>query len=300
MSLGILERLKRGDILVADGAFGTQLQERGLPSGHCPEEFNVSHPEVIQAIYRDYYAAGSDFVSTASFGGSRPRLAAHGAGDRVIEFSVRAAELARAVCPEGRFVAGSIGPTGELLEPFGTFSEREAYDAFAEQAAALAEGRVDFIIVETMMALREAQVAVSAAKDFARIPVAATMSFEGKNDQFRTSWGVSIEEAAKGLAEAGADMVGANCGLGFDQMVSIVRQMKPVTQLPIVAQANAGLPQWVEGRTVYTETPDVMAPKVQALLEAGVNVIGGCCGTTPAHIAKIREIVDRFRAKANE
>jgi len=296
MTIGILERLKRGDILVADGAFGTQLQERGLPSGHCPEEFNVSHPDIIQAIYSDYYAAGSDFVSTASFGGNRPRLAAHGAGEKVREFSLRAAELARAACPEGRFVAGSIGPTGELLEPFGIFSEREAYDVFAEQAAALAEGGVDFIIEETMMAVQEAQIAVRAAKDATKLPVAATMSFEGKNDQFRTSWGVSIKEAAQCLGQAGADMVGANCGLGFDQMVSIVRQMRPVTSLPIVAQANAGLPQWIEGRTVYTETPETMAPKIQALLEAGVNIIGGCCGTTPAHIAKIREIVDKFRA----
>ncbi|MFB3906315.1 MAG: homocysteine S-methyltransferase family protein [Acidobacteriota bacterium] len=296
MSIGILERLKRGDRLVADGAFGTQLQERGLPSGHCPEEFNISHPDIVQAIYRDYYAAGSDFVSTASFGGNRPRLAAHGFGDRVSEFSRRSAELARAACPAGRFVAGSMGPTGELLEPFGAFSEREAYDVFAEQAAALAEGGVDFIIVETMMASQEAQIAVRAAKDTTRLPVAATMSFEGQNDEFRTSWGVSVEEAAQGLAEAGADMVGANCGLGFDQMVSIVRQMRPATDLPIVAQANAGLPQWVGGRTVYTETPETAAPKIQALLDAGVNVIGGCCGTTPAHIAKIREIVDRFRA----
>ena len=280
---------------MADGAFGTQLQQRGLPSGHCPEEFNVSHPEVVQAIYRDYYAVGSDFVSTASMGGNRPRLAAHGAGDRVRELSLRAAELARAVCPEGRFVAGDMGPTGELLEPFGVFSEQEAYDVFAEQAAALAEGGVDFIVIETMMAGQEAQIAVRAAKQATKLPVAATMSFEARNDQYRTSWGVSIEEAAQCLAHEGADMVGANCGLGFDQMLGIVRQMRPVTRLPIVAQANAGLPQWVDGQTVYTETPETMAPKIQALLEAGVNVIGGCCGTTPAHIAKIREIVDRFR-----
>jgi len=296
MVAGILERLGRGEILVADGAFGTQLQQRGLPSGHCPEEFNVSHPEVVQAIYRDYYTAGSDFVSTASFGGTRPRLAAHGAGDRVREFSCKAAELARAVCPAGRFVAGSIGPTGELLEPFGLFSEREAYDVFAEQAAALAEGGVDFIIIETMMAGQEAQIAVRAAKEATRLPVAATMTFEGKNDQYRTSWGVSIQEAADSLTQAGAEMVGANCGLGFDQMLNIVKQMRPVTPLPIVAQANAGLPQWIDGRTVYTETPETMAPKIEALLQAGVNIIGGCCGTTPAHIAKVREIVDKFRS----
>ncbi|HXK58982.1 MAG TPA: homocysteine S-methyltransferase family protein [Acidobacteriota bacterium] len=295
MTAGILQRLAEGEILVADGAFGTQLQQRGLPSGHCPEEFNVSHPDLVQAIYSDYYSAGADFVSTASFGGNRPRLASHGMGDRVREFSQKAAELARAVCPEGRYVAGSIGPTGELLEPFGLFSEREAYDVFAEQAIALADGGVDFILVETMMAAQEARIAVRAAKDATRLPVAATMSFEGKNDQFRTSWGVSVEEAAQCLAEAGADIVGSNCGLGFDQMISIVKQMRSATTLPILAQANAGLPQWIDGRTVYAETPETMAPKIQAMLEAGANIIGGCCGTTPAHIAKIREIVDQFR-----
>jgi 5-methyltetrahydrofolate--homocysteine methyltransferase len=292
MTARLLERLATGRVLVADGAFGTQLQVRGMATGQCPEEYNTSHPHVVQGIYRDYFKAGADFVSTNSFGGNRARLARHGFADRVAEFASKAVELAREVCPQGGMVAGSVGPTGEVLEPFGAFPVEQAQAAFAEQCQALADGGADFILIETMMALEEALAALRAAKESTSLPVAVTMTFEARNDQFRTSWGVSIQQAAEALTQAGADLIGSNCGQGFDNMVEIARLFRAATRCPIIAQANAGLPQWVDGKAVYKETPESIAPKVEALLAAGVNVIGGCCGTGPEHIARIRAIVN--------
>ncbi len=287
-----LESLSSGRLLVSDGAMGTELQKRNLPSGACPEEFNVSHPDEVRSIYAGYYAAGSDLVETNSFGGHRSRLAMHGFEHRVAEFGRKAAELACAVRPAGKFVAGSMGPTGDILEPLGPRTADEAYDIFAELALALAEGGVDVFFVETMMALEEAEVAVRAAKEKTGLPVVSTMTFEKGKAGLRTMWGVDIASAVQRLTDAGADALGANCGKGFDEMIEIVHEMRPLTSLPIVAQANAGIPEWDDGRSVYRETPDVMAPKAQRIVDAGVNIIGGCCGTGPSHIHKIRELVD--------
>jgi len=295
MAAGLLERLKHGEILVGDGAFGTQLQARGMPPGACPEEYNASHPDIVQGIYLDYFKAGADFVSTNSFGGNRVRLERHGMGERATELATRAVELARHVCPRDSMVAGSMGPTGELLEPFGAFSTEEAYEVFAEQARVLAAAGVDFILIETMMALDEALVALRAAKTNTSVPVAVTMTFESRQKEFRTSWGVSIPQAADALTKAGANLVGSNCGQGFDNMVDIARGFRAATSAPLIAQANAGMPEWVDGKAVYKETPDTIEPKIRSLLEAGVNVIGGCCGTGPEHIARIRAIVNERR-----
>ena len=292
-----LEALHSGRILVSDGAMGTELQRRGLPSGACPEEFNVSHPDVVQAIHADYYTAGADLVETNSFGGHRPRLSMHGYEHRVAEFGRKAAQLACEVCPPGKFVAGSVGPTGDLLEPLGTRTVGEAYDMFAELASALAEGGVHVFFVETMMALEEAEVAVLAAKEKTGLPVAATMTFEKGNAGLRTMWGVDIPSAVQRLTDAGADAIGANCGKGFDEMVEIIAEMRPLTKVPIVAQANAGIPEWENGRSVYKETPDIIAPKAIEIIRLGVNVIGGCCGTGPSHIRTIRELVDDRQGK---
>jgi 5-methyltetrahydrofolate--homocysteine methyltransferase len=295
MAIGLLERLAQGVIVVADGALGTQLQARGMPAGHCPEEYNVSHPDVVQGIHHDYYQAGSDFVSTNSFGGNRTRLQRHGEEARVSEFSVRAAQLARDVCPPGRWVAGSVGPTGEVLAPYGDLSEEDGHAIYAEQVEALAQAGVDFILVETMLSVEEAALAVRAAKERTGLPVAVTMSFQAGARGYRTSWGVTPALAVQRLTEAGADILGSNCGQGFDEMVGLVLEMRPLTSKPILAQANAGLPEMVGGRAVYSETPQVVAPKVEGLLRAGADLIGGCCGTTPAHVAVIRGIVNSFK-----
>ncbi len=294
MTQPILDRIRAGHILVSDGAMGTQLQQRGMPAGHCPDEYNVSHPEVVQAIHRDYYRAGADVVSTNSFGGNRARLARHGCPERVAEFAAKSVEIIKAVCPPGRYIAGDIGPTGELMEPFGDLTEDQVFKIYVEQCEALAKAGVDLLLIETMMAIQEAVVAVRAACSTG-LPVGASMTFESRGDEFRTSWGVSIPEAVSSLAEAGASIIGSNCGQGFDEMLGIVKCMKGLTHLPIIAQANAGLPEWVDGRPVYKETPETVAPKAARLVEAGVNIIGGCCGTTPAHIAEIRKVVDARR-----
>ncbi|MCL5030031.1 MAG: homocysteine S-methyltransferase family protein [Bacteroidetes bacterium] len=289
-----LEALNSGKILLCDGAMGTELQKRGLPTGACPEEFNISNPEVIKNIHRDYFIAGSDIVETNSFGANRARLKLHGFEDRVKEFCFAAAHLANSVRPNGKFIAGSMGPTGELLEPLGTLSEKDAYNIFSEQAIALEQGGVDVLFIETMMAPEEATIAVKAAKENTKLPVVASMTFELGNAGLRTMWGIDVKTAAQKYTEAGADVIGANCGKGFDEMIAIIKELRPLTDKPIIAQANAGIPEWIHGMSVYTETPEVIASKAHEIINAGVNIIGGCCGTGPEHIRKIKEILDRY------
>lgn len=287
----IFELLRNGVVLLSDGAMGTELQKRLAP-GYCPEELNISRPDIIREIHKSYFDAGSDIVETNSFGSNRARLKMHGFSDKAGEFSIAAAKNAREVCPDGKFVAGSMGPTGEMLEPLGELTESEAYDIFAEQAKALAEGGVDILFVETMMSIEEAEIAVKAAKENTNLPVSATMTFESGNAGLRTMWGVDIPTAVSRLTEAGADIIGANCGRGFEDMISIIHHMRTLTSKPLLAQANAGLPELVDGKNVYKETPEVIAPKAEQLLEEGADIVGGCCGTGPEHIAMMRKIVD--------
>lgn len=292
----ILEQLKRR-ILVSDGALGTELQNRGLPPGHCPEEFTLTHPEIVQQIHREYFEAGSDIVTTNSFGGNRFRLREFGFESQVTEICKRAVQLARQVRPSGKYIAGSIGPTGQILEPLGTTPIAEVQNTFREQVDALAEEGVDIFFIETMMAIEEAELAVMAAKERTGLPVAATMTFELGPKGFRTMWGVDIATAIQRLTDAGADIVGANCGKGFDEMVHIVKEMRALTTKPILAQPNAGLPHWGEGKAEYSETPESIIPKVQEILHNGANIVGGCCGTRPGHIRTIRQVVEKFLEK---
>jgi len=275
---------------------GTELQKRGMPTAVCPEELNVSRPALLQEIYHDYYEAGSDIVETNTFGANRSRLTLHGMEGRVKEFCQRSAELACKVRPPNRFVAGSMGPTGDLLDPLGARTVSEAYEIFAEAAEGLARGGVDVIFVETMMAIEEAEIAVRASKERTGLPVSATMTFEKGKAGLRTMWGVDVPTAVQRLTESGADILGANCGRGFDEMVEIVGAMRPLTEKPILAQANAGIPEWVDGASVYRETPETILPHVEALLASGVTILGGCCGTGPEHIRAIRHAVDGFLA----
>jgi 5-methyltetrahydrofolate--homocysteine methyltransferase len=292
--MDLLKTLQSGTILLCDGAMGTELQKRGMPTGVCPEEYNVSHPDLVQGIYADYYKAGSDIVETNTFGGNRSRLALHNFEDRATEFCKKSAELAKEVCPEGKFVAGSMGPTGDIIEPLGSLPVQQAYDFFAEQAEALTEGGVDVIFVETMMAAEEAEIAIKAAKEKTNLPVVSTMTFELGKSGLRTMWGVDVPTAVQRLTDAGADIIGANCGKGFEEMIQIVKEMRPLTTKPIIAQSNAGIPDSVDGKSVYKETPEIIKPKAEALLRQGVNILGGCCGTGPEHIAMMRKLVDTF------
>ena len=288
----ILDRLGAGHTLLCDGGMGTSLQQL-VGKVDCPERLNLERPDVVAAAHKGFYDAGSDLVETNSFGGTRSRLAMHGLADQTSEISRAAAEIARSVCPEGCFVIGSIGPTGEMLEPFGEAEPETLYDMFAEQADALASGGVDAIVVETMMDAEEARLAVTAAKEATTLPIIATMTFAVGPAGVRTRWGVDAETAVRTLQNAGADVVGSNCGDGFDEMIQVIEQMKMHTDRPLIVQANAGIPEMVDGELVYHDTPDQIRPKAALLLDLGLGILGGCCGTSPAHIRTMRELIDQ-------
>lgn len=293
----ILDRLTAGETLLGDGGMGTSLQQLA-GKVDCPERLNFERPDVIAAAHKGFYDAGSDLVETNTFGGTRSRLAMHGLAERTAEISRTAAEIARSVCPEGCFVIGSIGPTGEMLEPFGEAEPESLYDMFAEQADALASGGVDAIVVETMMDAEEARLAVTAAKQTTTLPVIATMTFAVGPGGVRTRWGVDAETAVRTLEEAGADIIGSNCGDGFDEMIQVIEQMKIYATRPLIAQANAGVPEMVDGEAVYHDTPDQIQPKAAILLDLGLGILGGCCGTGPGHIKTMRDLIDAVSARS--
>ncbi|MCI0439552.1 MAG: homocysteine S-methyltransferase family protein [Chloroflexi bacterium] len=280
----ILDRLARGETLISDGATGTYLQQHGLEPGGCPEEFNATHPEVVRGMAKAYFDAGSDMVLTNSFGGTRFRLKHYGYQDRVRELNRLAAQHARSQAPPGHYVFGSVGPTGEFLEPLGQISEAEMYDAFVEQITALEEGGADGVVIETMTAIEEATLAIRAAKENTRLVVMSTMFFDKGPRGFFTMMGVTPERAVKELREAGADVVGANCGVGIDVMLDLARQIREATDSYILVHSNAGIPSMKGGEIIYPETPDYMAERFKKLADMGINIIGGCCGTGPAHI----------------
>jgi 5-methyltetrahydrofolate--homocysteine methyltransferase len=296
----VIERVRAGDILVFDGGYGTMLFAAGLANGACPELWNDTHADVVRAIHAGYFAAGSDIVETNTFGGSRLKLNEYRIGDRVGELNEKGARLARSVAPAGRYVAGSIGPTSRLpaeYEPLGDTTEEAYVETFREQAAALAEGGVDLFAVETMMFPQEAIAAIRACKAATDLPVMATMffQFEELHDRDRTMWGESPAEVAKTLLAAGADIVGMNCGRGPDRAVVIIREMRAVTDAPLLAYPNAGLPITTGDRVTYELSPEAMAREYPALLDAGANVVGACCGSNPEHIRRISEAVRRAR-----
>jgi len=297
-----LARLRRREVLVFDGAMGTMLFAAGLTDGACPELWNATHPDVVRGIHRGYFDAGSDFVETNTFGGTRLKLTAYGLQDRTRELNIQGAKLAREVCPPSGFVAGSIGPTGHLPDwfaPLGDVSEQTLTENFREQAEALAEGGVDLFAVETMMYPEESVLAIQAVKEATGFPVMCTMFFQFERDKGRdrTMWGTSPEEAAKILLEAGADVVGMNCGDGGpERAAAIVRAMRSVTDAPLIAYPNAGLPVvHKDGRTTYELSAEEMVKGYPAILEAGANIVGGCCGTSPAHLTRISALVKARR-----
>jgi len=291
------ERLAAGDLVVGDGAWGTMLIARGLRPGTAPESWNLERPEVLQEIAALYAEAGADFVTTNTFGGSPVRLRAYGLDDRADAINRAAVEVVRAAVGARALVAGSVGPCGEILKPYGDGDPDEISEGFARQAAALAAAGADLVIVETMTDLTEARLAVEAARRVApALPVVATMTFDRTRRGFFTVMGVSVAQAVAGLTDAGADVVGSNCGNGIEAMLEIAREMRVHADGPLAIQANAGLPESKAGALMYPESPEFMASWVPALVDAGVRIVGGCCGTTPDHVRAIRAEVDRTRA----
>lgn len=293
---GLLKRLSAGERLVADGAMGTLLLQRGLPAGQCPESINLSRPELLEEIARQYLDAGAEIIQTNTFGASLANLTTYGLEHQAQQIIQAAVQAVRAAVGNRAFVCGSCGPTGRLLKPHGEADPEALYSDFLKQATWLVEAGVDVICIETMSDLTEATLAVRAAKAAApAVPVMATMTFNPTPRGFYTFMGTSVAQAAAGLQAAGADVVGSNCGNGIEPMIEIAREFKRCTRLPLIIQPNAGLPELQGGALVYRETPQFMSPKAADLLAGGVSIVGGCCGTTPEHIAAIRKTVHEKR-----
>jgi len=288
-----IQSILKERILIIDGAMGTMLQGKGLTDGGAPELWNVENPTAIEEVLEEYAAAGANLITTNTFGGTRGRLQMHGLEDRLFELNKAGAEIARKVADRhpGCFVMGDVGPSGELMEPMGTMTIDEAQALFADQIKALVAGGVDAILIETMSDLQEVEAAVKAAKEVApELPVIVTFSFD---TNMRTMMGVKPEVAVKTLAAEGVRIIGANCGRGVDEMRIIAKELTGArTQgVFIITQSNAGLPKLVGGDFVYDGTPEEMAKYAQEMKELGVNVIGSCCGSTPAHTKAMAAVI---------
>ena len=288
-----VELLEAQGVLVADGAMGTQLFAVGLAAGDPPEAWNVDHPDRIRGIHRSYVEAGSDIILSNSFGGNRHRLKLHGLQDRVHELNAAAAANAREVADEVDrlvLVAGSMGPTGELLQPLGDLGADAAADAFAEQAAGLDTGGADILWLETMSALSEVEAGVRGARQVSDLPIVVTLSYDTAGC---TMMGVTGQEAGVFLAELGVAGIGANCGANLtDTEAAVVAIRAAVGDIPVISKANAGVPIWRGAVLEYDATPEVLAAHAHRLREAGISVIGACCGSTPEHMAYIRRVLD--------
>jgi 5-methyltetrahydrofolate--homocysteine methyltransferase len=291
MAAAILELIQKRRVLL-DGGFGTELIRRGFPQGACPETWNVERPDVVKEIHKSYYDAGSDAVLTNSFGGSVIKLASHGQERRCYELNRAAATIATEVKPAGSFVGGSLGPTGKFLQPQGEFTEGQFEDAYAEQARGLADGQVDFLLIETQYDLREALCALRAVRRVTAIPVFVTMTYNRVPRGFFTMMGNSVVQCLEELEREGVPALGANCTLDSADMADLVKVMREKTGLPLVAQANAGKPALsAQGEVSYSQGLEDYLRHIPRAIESGANIIGGCCGTNPEYIRRMAAIV---------
>jgi len=286
----------KGEVLLADGAWGTEFFKRGLMQGSPPDEWNLTHPEIVREITRDYLDAGASVILTNTFGANRFRLEAHGLSGKVREINIRAAELAREVVGQRVVVAGDIGPSGRIMA-LGEVTSEDLAAAFTEQARALLDGGVDWIVVESMADAEEMEIAVRAASDAAGVPVVASMTYNRTPRGYRTMMGNSPETCVRKAESAGASLIGANCGTGIEDYVPLAPVLRGLTSQPLWMKANAGVPQLVGGRVTYPLTPEQYASFVPALIEAGVDVIGGCCGTDPRFIREVGKSIARIRGR---
>ena len=295
MKKTIKEALKERKILVSDGAWGTFLQRSGLKPGECPEAWCLSHPDVVKRIAQSYVDAGSDMIETNSFGGTSFKLSYYGLGDKVSEINEAAARLSREVAGDNIWVIASVGPTGKLLI-MGDVTEEEMYDAFKEQILALERGGADAVCIETMTDAVEASIAIRAAKENTSLEIISTFTFDRiAGGEYRTMMGISPTEAATAAIQAGADIVGTNCGNGLGDMIGVVAEIRKIyNDVPILVHANAGLPSRENGIDIFPETPGQMATLAPEIIKAGANIIGGCCGTTPQHIIAIKQMIKQI------
>lgn len=296
-SEGKILRLLEQKILVIDGAMGTMLQENGLKSGECPETWNITHPEVVRKIHSDYLEAGADIILTNTFGANGNKLMKCNEQHQLKEINEQAVKLAReavdSYCKENSveaFVAGSVGPTGEILEPCGTLKNEEAYQGYQDQIKVMASAGVDMIVLETFYNLDEIKIALKAVKENSDLTVFASMTFD---ESLKTIYGISPEKAVEELFEEGADGVGANCGSGPEWLYQVLTRMRIITDAPLLVEPNAGIPYLEDNKVIYPASPQKMAEYAEKFAQLRVNIIGGCCGTTPEHIKAIAQKIKK-------
>lgn len=292
-----IDRLKSGETLICDGGMGTSLQVAGLETGKVPEEWNISNPGAVLNVHKSFIDAGSDMIITNTFGANLIKLNRAGLQDKFLEINIAAVALAKEAAGNSAYVLGDIGPTGDFLRPLGVYEYQDFYDAFFKQAVILCKGGIDGFIIETMSSLDELKAAISACRAAAGLPVIANMTFMAGEKGYRTMMGISIDQAVNEMLAEKCSVVGANCGCGSQQMVEIMKQMKDMLKkraaknIFLIAQPNAGMPKLVNNKTVFTESTADFTKAVKELVKLRVNIIGGCCGTTPEHIKEIVRIV---------
>jgi len=287
-----LERLQEDEILVCDGAMGTMLYSKGIYIDRCFDELNLSNPDIVKNIHLEYLQSGADILETNTFGANRYKLEPHGLDAKLYDINFQGAKIAREVAGNKAFVAGSIGPLGRTIEPMGHLSQKDARQAFYEQAKAQFEGGVDLFILETFNDINEIQQALLAVKEICSLPIMAQMAF---TDEGKTAYGVSPAHVAKKLEGWGADVAGINCSIGPEAVLQAIRKMAEVSNIPLSAQPNAGFPQLVQGRLIYLASPEYFAEYAKRFIQSGVRIVGGCCGTTPAHIQAIKAAVKALK-----
>lgn len=287
---------KKGAVLIADGAWGTEFFKRGLMQGSPPDEWNLTHPEIVREITKDYLEAGADVVLTNTFGANRFRLEPHGLSNRVTEINRAAAALAREIVAGTAVVAGDIGPTARFLA-LGEVTAEELAAVFSEQAAALGEAGVDWIVVESMTDMEEMAIAVKAAVKATGLPVVASMTYNRTAKGFRTMMGNPPEDCVRRAEDAGAALIGANCGSGIEDYVPLAPVLRGLTKLPLWIKANAGIPHIVGGKVVYPLTAEEYASFAPSLVQSGIDVIGGCCGTDPQFIRALSRTISTARER---
>ncbi len=290
------ERLKQEKVLVSDGAIGSLLFEKGLSPGDCPERFNLERPEILTEIAQAYLRAGAAMIQTNTFGASPLKLSDYNLEDKTEEINHKAVEIVKQVVGSKALVYGSVGPTGKMLLPYGDIEPDKLKDNYKKQIRVLIEAGVDLLCIETMTDLNEAVIAIQSAREISPdIPIIATMTFDVIPQGCVTIMGNKVSEVCTKLEEVGVNVIGSNCGNGTNDMITIAKEITANTKLPIIIQSNAGIPTILDDQVIYQETPEEFASFTKSLLELGVSIIGGCCGTTPDHIRAIKQIVDAHK-----
>ena len=288
----VLDKIATGRVLVSDGAWGTFLHQKGLKADECPESWNLERPEDVLEIANSYVEAGADIILTNSFGASPIKLEGYGMEAQTLVLNRRAAEISKKAAADRALVMGSIGPTGKMVM-MGEVAPQEVFKGFIEQTLGLADGGADGIVIETMTDPEEARIAIEAVKKVSELDVACTFTFSKNQDGvYRTMMGTDLGAYMDMALSAGADIIGANCGNGTAGMIEIVREFRTLDpEIPVLVHANAGLPIYQDGKTLFPESAAEMASQIEELVAAGANIVGGCCGTTPEHIRQIVKII---------